>query len=363
MSCDSPGGTTRQSATLVVPIPVQKTSYLNFKNNGQGQTILPDNTQAMGYGDFFQDGTISLVTSPIIANLNNPADVNKTALVYIYKRINGAWVDKTSDILSDNKGCVWPRKALVADFNGDGKPDIFFACHGFDAPPFAGEKQVVFLSQPDGVYKRSMLNNFECFCHSAAAADLRGDGFADVVVSDTSGDFKQPMYLRNNKDGTFTPSKAELSPIVGAFSFPGQTITFARGIITIEFIDRNGSGVPDLYLAGEDLDYLGRAEGDDPFDLSAWTPKIFINHNNVFSTDFIALPINIARPQNLDVIIEGNTLWTLKSVSNIADFKVQQFDLSTNMELAPLFPPLGQIGIAWIMRDPVKGIVFAGEAK
>jgi hypothetical protein len=202
---------------------------LNFKNNGIGQTKLPAYTHAMAYGDFFQEGTISLMSSPVVANPAIPADIDKTGQVYFYKMINGLWVDRTSEILTDTTGCVWPRKAVSADFNGDGKPDIFLACHGFDAPPFAGEKQVIFLSQTDGTYKRTVLD-FNCYCHGATAADFKGNGFADIVITDTSGDFRQPMYLRNNKDGTFTPSKVELSTDLSGFSFPGQTEKYAKPI-------------------------------------------------------------------------------------------------------------------------------------
>lgn len=172
------------------------------------------------------------MTSPVRANPSIPSDINKTGVVYFYKRINNAWVDRTSEILTDSAGCVWPRKAVSAEFNGDGKPDIFLACTGFDAVPFASEKQVLFLSQSDGKYKRSLLD-VTCFCHGATAADFRGDGFADVIITDTSGEFQQPMYLRNNKDGTFAPSKVELSTEVGMFSFPGQTNKYAKPIYTV----------------------------------------------------------------------------------------------------------------------------------
>src|SRR5262245_23197393 len=37
------------------------------------------------------------------------------------------------------------RQIVVADFNGDGRPDIFIADHGMDAPPFPGFPDTLIL--------------------------------------------------------------------------------------------------------------------------------------------------------------------------------------------------------------------------
>ena len=354
ISCDGASGNAKQTATLVVTIPVQRTSYLNFKNNGQGQISLPEYTHAMAYGDFFQDGSISLMMSPVRANPAIPSDINKTGLVYFYKRINNAWVDKTSEILTDAKGCVWPRKAISADFNGDGKPDIFLACHGFDAPPFAGEKQVLFLSQPDGKYKRSLLD-FTCYCHGATAGDFKGDGFADIIITDTSGQFQQPMYLRNNKDGTFTPSKSELSAEVGGFSFPDQTIKYAKPIYTVELVDVNGDGNPDLYVAGNEALRSGETEATRP---DAWTSRFYINTNNTFTTTPVLLPIDTKLFTNLDVYFDSDVVWMLKTDYVDTQFKLVRFNIKSGTLLEPVLVPNN--GIFWIIRDAVKGVVTAG---
>lgn len=354
ISCTGAGGTNQQFASLVVPIPVQRTSYLNFKNNGQGQTSLPEYTHAMAYGDFFQDGSISLMMSPVRANPAIPSDINKTGLVYFYKRINNAWVDKTSEILTDATGCVWPRKAVSADFNGDGKPDIFLACHGFDAVPFAGEKQVLLLSQPDGRYKRSMLD-ITCYCHSATAGDFKGDGFADVIITDTSGQFQQPMYLRNNKDGTFTPSKSELSAQVGMYSFPGQTAQYAKPIYTLELVDVNGDGNPDLYVAGNEALTTGETEATRP---DAWTTRFYINTNNTFTGAPILMPIDTKLYVNLDVYVDADVVWMLKTDYVDKQFKLVRFNIKSGTLLDPVLVPNN--GVFWIIRDAVKGVVTAG---
>ena len=88
-------------------------------------------------------------------------------------------------------GCIHPRKAIVADFNGDGRPDIFVACHGYDATPFPGEANKVVLSQPNGTYVTSNASADVGFHHGAAAADLNGDGNCQTQSEVNTAGFAQ----------------------------------------------------------------------------------------------------------------------------------------------------------------------------
>lgn len=204
-------------AAIKTPIPVQKSSYLNKVTAAQaiGPQPLPSEVtsgNAVAFADFFQDGTYSMVTHTLEYNSSDPSTANNFGHIHFYKNVNGTWVDHTSDILSNNVGCLHPRKAIVADFNGDGKPDVLFACHGFDASPFPGEQMHMLLSQPDGTYKNVTLP-FTGFFHSASAADYSGKGFADIVVVDPLK-AATPYFLIDNGDGTFTKSATRLPPVI-----------------------------------------------------------------------------------------------------------------------------------------------------
>lgn len=62
-------------------------------------------------------------------------------------------------LLANNVGCTFPTKAIVADFNHDGKPDVFVACRGLGATAFVGEKSAVLLSRPDKELEHDEIHN------------------------------------------------------------------------------------------------------------------------------------------------------------------------------------------------------------
>jgi len=168
--------------------------------------------------------------------------------------VNGEWVDKTTDLLKDNAGCISPRKLIVADFNGDGIPDVFSACHGLEQGDFntwTGENQRVLLSQTDGTYKNVKLD-LVCYCHGAAAADIDSNGTIDIVTSDgLLGRDRKYAYMRLLGDGKggFT---VDHIPFMAPMA-EGQTvdsINYYFSAFHIELLDMNKDGKLDLFVAG-----------------------------------------------------------------------------------------------------------------
>ena len=113
-----------------------------------------------------------------------------------YQRDNGMLVDPTAVGFH-------PRKAVVADFNGDDKADVIVADHGYDAWPSPGAPPLLYLSTVDGrLEKAKGLEHFAEFHHSVAVGDVDGDGDTDAS---TTG---HPAFLINDGHGNMTPKQS-----------------------------------------------------------------------------------------------------------------------------------------------------------
>jgi hypothetical protein len=299
-------------------IRVLRTSYLNAKTN-QGNHTIPVSAggnekdgfayfHAYGFADFFQDNSYSMITASneYMTDPNATAATAKTGRLKFWKKDEkGNWVDHTKDLLADDTGCILARKVVVADFNGDGKPDVFLSCHGFDAEPFPGERQRLVLSQANGTYKNTLLD-VNCFCHGAAAADFDDNGFADIVVADFLGG-KGAYFLKNNKDGTFTVDNTRLP----------QSIKNKGAIFSTEIVDVNNDGKLDVFLAGNES--------------QGWATTAFINDgtNHYSNAKALIFPADPAMAAPLDIVVAGNAAYILRSNSEVSGSLIQKVDLTT----------------------------------
>ena len=98
----------------------------------------------------------------------------------------------------DTLNTVLPRKVPFGDLNGDGLPDMFIAGTGWDAEPFPGEQNRLYLSRPGGGWRdaTSELPQLSDYSHSAAIGDIRGLGIPDILVGNYGGDPDHVLPLR-----------------------------------------------------------------------------------------------------------------------------------------------------------------------
>lgn len=299
--CGGGGGGSSESAQAPAsqtPIAVKTTSYENFKNIGLTPVSLPSSisgtgTLARGYADFSRRGEMDVFAAAITYSPALPQS-QATPSRFEFWQKQGSTYAKNTTLLTDNAGCIHPRKAAVADYNNDGRPDVFVACHGYDAAPFPGEKNKVVLSQPDGTYRTQDASTDVGFFHGAAAADLNGDGFVDVVVVNNA-DPKSVFVLLNQGNGTFKRETTDRFPS----SLGG------RSFFSVDLTDVNEDGKLDLLLGGHEW------EGGPAF--------VLINPGNNDFTNVTptALPSVASEGVILDFTITGTsstrTIWVLRT--------------------------------------------------
>lgn len=232
---------------VLVPVakPVLPTSYQNFKAVGLTPQDLPGGRSGVGvvraYADFSGQGRLDLFTASLTYDPRRPVqNATPSRLEFWRKQADGSF-ERDEVMLSSDQGCIHPRRAIVADFNADQRPDVFLACHGYDADPYPGERNWVVLSQPNGRYLVKQAGADVGFFHSASAADLNGDGLPDVVVTNSS-DVAVVYALINKGNGVFErESRAR---------FPASLRE--KGLYTVELLDVNEDGRLDVAVGGHE---------------------------------------------------------------------------------------------------------------
>jgi hypothetical protein len=292
-ACGGGGSASEETQeTPLTPLAVQATSYLHAKTLGFGNVKLPAEPYGIishTFADFRRNGQSMLFVASINYDTTQPATYNtKGEFKFYNKQGDGSYVEDTS-LLSDKAGCLHPRKAIVADFNQDGRPDVFVACHGLDVDPFPGEKSALLLSQSNGTYAKSFMADVG-FNHAATAGDLNGDGYPDVVLVDNTVS-KRPCVLLNNKDGTFS-KRTDLLPTALNFS----------STFSVELVDFNEDGKLDLWIAGHEWEQGG-------------APTIYLNpgDGNFSTASATVLPALNNEGVLLDMVFHNKYIYMLRT--------------------------------------------------
>jgi hypothetical protein len=155
----------------------------------------------------------------------------------------GGMVLATSALFSGSVPMVQhPSEVITEDLNGDGRADIFVANSGRDSNPFPGFQNALALTSPGGgmVDATGNLPQQDDFSHSAAAADIDGDGDIDLYVGNIWGQNRiNPQILVNDGQGRFTVGEERLPPLLHLDH---------NGYRICTFTDVNNDGSADLVL-------------------------------------------------------------------------------------------------------------------
>ena len=113
----------------------------------------PECTVAMMYmaaGDLTGDGLDDLVTSTTIFVDGRPTRRSSAQLILGNDPTGTSFSLDPTQALARIPLRIHGREPVIADFNGDGKNDLFIAAHGMDTSPFPGEPCLLLLSTPKG---------------------------------------------------------------------------------------------------------------------------------------------------------------------------------------------------------------------
>lgn len=169
----------------------------------------------------------------LIAWANNVA-VRSPLELYLNDKSNKKFVFDNS-IIHNNVGTESARKAVIGDFNKDGKPDVFYADHGAEPQnsPFLFAYPSILMSTPTS-YDFKILDNLpKAFTHGACAGDFDYDGDLDIFTS-------IGYFLINDGKGNFTKND-------DIFNYN------TSGIVTCEMYDVNNDGYLDLIVGGHTM--------------------------------------------------------------------------------------------------------------
>lgn len=264
--------------------------YALYRNNGSG--VFENVAQAAGvtaeaegqaaaWGDFNGDGHLDLYvvnagSDTLYRNNGDGTFTNVSASAGLSDQASGhavAWQDFNGDTQLDlyvaNEGqdiLYWNNgdgtftqadpaatgiteaaagwSVAVADFNGDGRPDIFVANDG---------QALLYRNNGDGTFTdvagAAGIRTANAQGRAAAWADFDRDGRLDLFIANVGSDF----LFKNNGNGTFTD--------VTAMAGLGDAAVGASAA----WADYDKDGDPDLFVANGGQDFLYRNNGNGTF--------------------------------------------------------------------------------------------------
>lgn len=189
--------------------------------------------------DYDADGDMDVVRLEYSFPGSNPY----SGTVRVFKNDGGVLRDSSSVAMGANVVPDHPRDFEIADFTGDGLPELYVAQHGFDAVPFPGAPNL-FLTRSGSTLVNTASTRFQgmssaAFSHGSSAGDVDCDGDLDIVELNLTPTVGNALWM-NNGSGSFSAATGRIPALVG--------VTAGQRWQEVAFIDIDADGDPDLYL-------------------------------------------------------------------------------------------------------------------
>lgn len=233
----------------------------------------------LGKGDINGDGYDDLViglfrhtTTPSYSGRQLDPSGEIKPVVLFYDTVNDTYIVNTQlqSVIRKNQH---PRQVAIADFDGDGRNDVFIADHGYDDAPY-GNQNTLLLNKVNGfIDGTDMLPQYADFSHGLVVADFDNNSKPDLLILNnrTEAQTKCEKYS-GFTDCHYTSPKLSESYVLfnnglggltkGALNIPDSVINFTTT-----------SADPNKRL------YVGH--GAD-FNSDGWTDLVVSNHRDIF---------------------------------------------------------------------------------
>ena len=183
--------------------------YFQYKNH---YIVSTDPARSLSYFreavDLDQDGNKDLLLFGFTYPGGTGATDTPQASLFYWGAANGTYSLASASTIT-LPATTHPREIAYADFNKDGKHDIFLADHGWDTNPFPGGQNQLILSGPTGwSVKTENLPARKDFTHCTAVGDINNDGNVDIFLGnvDTSTAPFNASILFGDGTGRFVES-------------------------------------------------------------------------------------------------------------------------------------------------------------
>lgn len=307
--------------------------YFTWTHQNTATPIIDNDAQLI---DINGDGYPEMVFTQLYSPEGTPSPV------LVYKN-NGnlTFTDATATLLPSGTAVTHPRRLAVADFNNDGRPDLFISDHGKDAPPFPGAQSKLLNGAASNTLVDATATSVpqeSYYSHYVTVGDINQDGWPDYVQA--QGNCGPAVYV-NDKTGKFT---RDLSRV------PANLTTCTVSTYAVQLVDVNNNGAPYLFVGGDPgqpgqtADILLRNDGTGrftPAPAGAVPPRI--PDASYGTVAFATADFNNDGWPDVVAIRTSDTNWTLQLMLNNGD---GTFRDASNRLPAPWIP--SAVGAYWL---------------